>query len=227
MGTLDGPGIRYVLFLQGCPLRCPYCHNPEAHPLNGGVEYTLDEIERRVLGCKDYFGDNGGVTVSGGEVLSQAQFTAELFARLKKAKIHTAIDTSGIGNLEDAKRLLKVTDLVICDIKYPSDEGYIEKFGGTLSAVREFLDETEKFGNELWIRHVVVPGLTDGEETVREVIRIAMQYENLTKIELLPYSRLSVTKYEQMGLEYPLGDTPECSSELIEKLSELIPEKYR
>ena len=227
MGTLDGPGVRFVVFLQGCPLCCPYCHNPETRDPAGGEEISSEEVVERVLRCCEYFGDKGGVTISGGEPLLQADFAAEVFAALRRKGVHTALDTSGAGNMESAERLLRLTDLVLCDIKFTDDESYMKHCGVSLRQVREFLALTDQLGVELWVRHVVVPGITDSYGCVRAVTDIATEYSNLRKIELLPYSRLSVTKYEHLGIPYPMGNTPECSADTIRRLTELIPENFR
>lgn len=227
MGTLDGPGVRFVAFLQGCPLRCPYCHNPETGDPSGGEEYTAEEIVARAERCRDYFGETGGVTLSGGEPLMQAEFAFEVFSRLRDIGIHTALDTSGVGDMLSAERLIRVTDLVMCDIKFPTDSAYRAHCGASLDRVREFFHLTERLDTALWVRHVVVPGMTDADDSVRAVIDIASEYRNLRRIELLPYSRLSVAKYDQLGLPYPMGETPECGADVLQRLRHLIPDGLR
>lgn len=217
MGAVDGPGIRFVAFLQGCPLRCAYCHNPETWSIDGGDEYSASEVMKKALRCRPYFGESGGVTVSGGEPLLQSEFVAELFRRLKEAGIHTALDTSGVGNPDGAGEVLKHTDLVLCDLKFPTEEGYSQYCKGSLRQVLSFLELTEKRKIPLWIRHVVAPGLTDGEESIKEIARIARQYSNLQKIELLPFRKLCTVKYDAMGLPFHLADHSECSDEAIRR----------
>lgn len=217
MGAVDGPGLRYVAFMQGCPLRCVYCHNPETWALEGDV-YSLEEVSRRILRCRPYFGADGGVTVSGGEPLLQWRFVSELFRRLKKEEIHTALDTSGIGNAEGAEEVLGSTDLVICDLKFPSEEKYRKYCGGSLAKVLAFLELTEQMRIPLWIRHVVVPGLTDEEESLSGIAEIAKKYSNLRKFELLPFRKLCASKYEALGISFPLSEFEECQEGEINKL---------
>ena len=227
LGAVDGPGIRFVIFMQGCPLRCAYCHNPDTWNLRTGTQYTIEQVAGKVLRYRPYFGKSGGVTLSGGEALSQPEFAAALFKRLRAADIHTTLDTSGICDLQKAKPVLEYTDLVMCDIKFSSEEMYKNHSGGSLAAVRRFLSLTADFGIPLWVRHVVVPGLTDGEQNIQEIIRIACEYPNLKKIELLPFKKLCTSKYEELKMDFPLRDTEECSQEKIEELSELIPQELR
>lgn len=226
MGAVDGPGLRFVVFVQGCPLRCVYCHNPDTWDAASGAVYSTDEVVRRALRYRSYFAEEGGVTVSGGEALMQPEFVAELFEKLHAQGIHTALDTSGVGDLGKAREVLRHTDLVLCDIKFADEEAYRKNSGGSLQAVLKFLDLCEELGVPVWVRHVVVPGLTDGEEEICAVVELASRYGNLQKIELLPFRKLCVTKYDAMGIEFSLGDTPECSEERIEDLRKLIPEQY-
>ena len=229
MGAVDGPGLRYLVFLQGCPLRCRYCHNPDtwAFDAPSALRVPAEQVVKQALRYRTYFKNGGGVTVSGGEALCQWEFVAELFERLHAEGIHTALDTSGIGgglagdgSLRDcgARRVLEHTDLVICDIKFPTEELYREKCRGRLSEVLSFLKLTEEMGIPLWVRHVVVPGLTDGEENVRKVKELAKQFKNLEKIELLPFRKLCMAKYEELGIEFPLKDTEECTEGKIREL---------
>ena len=229
MGAVDGPGLRYLVFLQGCPLRCVYCHNPDtwAFDAPSALRVPAEQVVKQALRSRTYFKNGGGVTVSGGEALCQWEFVAELFERLHAEGIHTALDTSGIGgglagdgSLRDcgARRVLEHTDLVICDIKFPTEELYREKCRGRLSEVLSFLKLTEEMGIPLWVRHVVVPGLTDGEENVRKVKELAKQFKNLEKIELLPFRKLCMAKYEELGIEFPLKDTEECTEGKIREL---------
>ena len=229
MGAVDGPGLRYLVFLQGCPLRCAYCHNPDtwAFDAPSALRVPAEQVVKQALRYRTYFKNGGGVTVSGGEALCQWEFVAELFERLHAEGIHTALDTSGIGgglagdgSPRDcgARRVLEHTDLVICDIKFPTEELYREKCRGRLSEVLSFLKLTEEMNIPLWVRHVVVPGLTDGEENVRKVKELAKQFKNLEKIELLPFRKLCMAKYEELGIEFPLKDTEECTEGKIREL---------
>lgn len=221
MGTLDGPGLRYVIFMQGCPLRCVYCHNPETWETNG-QEYTVDDIMDRILRCKSYIWKNGGVTVSGGEPLMQSSFLIDLFRRLKKEGICTGLDTSGSILPKELDELLEFTDIVICDLKFSSKEDYIKYTGGDMDKVLKFLKMTEEKDIPLWIRHVVVPGITDSEENIRRIKKIAISFSNLEKIELLPFRKLCLPKYETMGLDFPLKETEECNNETIIKFKPIV-----
>ena len=234
MGAVDGPGIRYCIFLQGCPLRCMYCHNPDTwfyhdDPLSKAVEYTPEELVKKILRYKTYFTNGGGVTVSGGEPLVQAEFVADLFTLLNKEGIHTCLDTSGNypdggadEQYERINKLLSVTDLVICDIKFTTEKEYREYTGGSLEKVKSFLQMVSEQKVPLWIRHVVVPGYTDSEEEVRKMAELAHSFLTLEKIELLPFHKLCIPKYEALNIPFRCMDIPECSNETVKKLSEFI-----
>jgi len=214
MGAVDGPGIRFVVFMQGCPLRCGYCHNPDTWSLSGD-EYSVDDVYQRILRCRPYFGEDGGVTVSGGEPLLQWEFVSELLRRLKEEGVHTALDTSGAGSIHGAEKVLKYTDLVLCDLKFSKEEDYLQYCNGSLDQVLTFLKLTEQMKVPLWIRHVVVPGLTDSDESISQITGLAKQYANLCKFELLPFRKLCIAKYEAMGIAFPFADYEECSESLV------------
>lgn len=221
MGAVDGPGIRAVVFLQGCPLRCAYCHNPDTWDASEGEEVSSDFVSGKILRLKNFY-VKGGVTVSGGEPLLQGAFVNDLFKTMRMHGLHTALDTSGFGPDENIHLALKYTDLVLCDLKFPTESAYKAHTGGSLKQVLSFLDIVKQKEIPLWIRHVVVPGLTDSEENIREIARIAKSYKNLKKIELLPFKKMCVTKYESMGIPFPLINTPECAKERIEYLNTLL-----
>lgn len=233
MGAVDGPGLRFVVFLQGCPLRCIYCHNPDTWELGAQApssdckEYTVDEVVKKILRFRPYFQKNGGVTVSGGEALQQWEFVAALFQALKAEGIHTALDTSGTGSLKGAEEVLRYTDLVICDIKFPTEAQYKEHCRGSLAQVQKFLQLTCEMSVPLWVRHVVVPGMTDTDENIREIVAQARLYSNLERIELLPFQNLCVSKYENLNIPFPLADCPACPNATVERLQQWIPEKLR
>ena len=222
LGAVDGPGIRYVIFLQGCPYKCPYCHNPDTRPFSGGELYSVDELVKRVIRYKPYFGSVGGATVSGGEPLMQKEFVAELFERLHGIGINTALDTAGVRPDAMAERVLKSTDTVLCDIKFPTDVQYEQYVGQSLDAVKDFLSLCDSCGCDVIVRHVVVPGLTDSEESVKAVKTLANEVKNLKKIELLPFRKLCADKYNSLCIPFPLADVPECSEEKIENLKKLL-----
>ena len=209
-GTVDGPGIRYVVFLQGCPLRCQYCHNPDTWGA-GGKEYTAEQVVTQAMRYRNYFGANGGVTVTGGEPLLQIDFVIELFTLLKQKGMHTCVDTSGITFNEDSqssvdkhKALLAVTDLFLLDIKHIDDEACRKLTGqsnkNTL-AFAKFLSDNKK---PMWIRQVLVPNLTDGEEDLRKTRAFIDSLQTVERVEVLPYHTMGEVKYEKLGLEYPL-----------------------
>ena len=222
MGTVDGPGVRFVLFMQGCPLRCGYCHNPDTWDINGGEEVTNEEIVQKVLRYRRYFGKKGGITVSGGEPLLQAEFVRELFVLCKENGIHTALDTSGCIWNENVRDLLKVTDLCLLDYKMADDEKYREYIGCEIKTVELFMDKLQDMGIPTWIRHVVVKGITDTKEDIMAVNEFAKKHSVVEKIELLPFHKLCTGKYENMGIEFRFGDIDATSKECIEKLYKYI-----
>jgi pyruvate formate lyase activating enzyme len=214
LGAVDGPGLRSILFLQGCPLRCVYCHNPDTWALETAdtLHWSVEETVGKILRYRPYHGFEGGVTVSGGEPLLQATFVSSLFQSLRQEGIHTALDTSGIGDPNGADLVLPHTDLVLCDLKFSNETDYRSFCGGELDSVIKFLHKTKEYGISLWIRHVVVPGFTDSEGSKKEIERIAALFPNLERIEFLPYRRLGLEKYEAMGIRYPLDDVFPSSS---------------
>ena len=208
LGTVDGPGLRYVIFLQGCPLRCVYCHNPETWDPAGGREYAPEALVEKVLRCRAYFGEQGGVTVSGGEPLLQAPFVAELFRQLKEAGIHTALDTSGAGDLQQAAQVLDWTDLVLLDLKFPDEAGYRRYCRGSWAQTQAFAALAGEKHVPLWVRHVVVPGLNDSLEDLRAIKAQAESLPGFQKLEWLPFHNMCLEKYQQLGLPFPLEGTP-------------------
>ncbi len=222
LGAVDGPGIRLVVFMQGCPYSCPYCHNPDTRPFSGGTEYTVDEIVEKAKRYRTYFCEKGGVTVSGGEPLMQAEFVAELFEALHKNGITTAVDTAGVRVTDAVRRVLNNADTVLCDIKFPTDELYRQHIGTGIDTVLGFIEECNKTQADVVIRHVVVPGLTDSEDNIKQIAAIAKSVKNLSKIELLPFKKLCEQKYRELGLEFPLADTRECDADTIKELYKFI-----
>lgn len=226
MGAVDGPGLRYVVFMQGCPLRCAYCHNPDTWKFEAGEEFSPQEVAGKIRRYRPYLA-NGGVTVTGGEPLMQPEFTAELFRILKEEGFHTALDTSGIGNLQLAERVLAYTDLVLADVKFLTEEEYRRYCRADFREVTAFLDLTKKRGIPLWIRRVVVPGINDTEEHIKKLLDFLTEYPNVEKIELLPFRKLCLEKYDAMGIPFPLTDVPEMQECETEKLRDIIPGQYR
>ena len=222
LGAVDGPGLRFVVFMQGCPYTCPYCHNPDTKSYSGGEEYTVENVVKKALRFRPYFGEKGGVTLSGGEPLIQAEFAAQLFEALHKQGINTALDTAGAYPTQAVKAVLKHTDIVLCDIKFPTDEQYKKYIGTTLETTLAFIEACNQADTDIIIRHVVVPGLTDSVESVKAVAELARKAKKLKKIELLPFHKMCTEKYERLGLEFPLESTPECDTATIEKLKQYI-----
>ena len=218
LGTVDGPGLRYVIFLQGCPLRCVYCHNPETWDPAGGREYAPEELVEKVLRCRAYFGEQGGVTVSGGEPLLQAPFVAELFRQLKEAGIHTALDTSGAGDLKQAAQVLDWTDLVLLDLKFPDEAGYRRYCRGSWAQTQAFAALAGEKRVPLWVRHVVVPGLNDSLEDLRAIKAQAESLPGFQKLEWLPFHNMCLEKYQQLGLPFPLEGTPALEDQALAHL---------
>lgn len=218
LGAVDGPGVRCVVFMQGCPLRCIYCHNPDTWSVQGGTSTDSETLAQRVLRFRPYWKNGGGVTVSGGEPLMQADFVAELFARLHEEGVHTALDTSGVGDIASAQRVLRHTNLVICDIKFLTGADYRRYCRADMDRVEEFLQLTVRMNVPLWVRHVVVPGLTDAPEHIARVRDKAMSLPNLEKLEFLPFHKLCMEKYERMGIEFPLKDTPAMTDERLKSI---------
>lgn len=220
MGTLDGPGIRYVLFLQGCPFRCLFCHNPDTQKANDYVsEKTVDEIVEDVLKYKSFYDNSGGgVTVSGGEPLLQIPFLTEFFKKLKDKSVNTALDTCGHVVINDKlDELLKYTDLILLDIKHLDNEKHKVLTGQENKKVLEFLNHINALNKRIWIRQVLTPGYTTDDEYIKNLIKFLKKY-NIEKVELLPYHDMARSKYEKLGMEYPLGDTPAPSKETVEKI---------
>ena len=221
LGTLDGPGVRAVVFLSGCPLRCVYCHNPDTWDRESGEEWEACALAERLMRLYSYI-KNGGVTFSGGEPCMQARFLKEVAGHLKARGLHVALDTSGAVNNADTDALLNLVDLVLLDVKFTDENAYKLNTGTTLSRVLDFLDKLERLGKDVWIRHVVVPGLNDSEEDIRKLARLIVPYKCVKKTELLPFRKLCLEKYERLGIPFPLADTPEMGKDRITELEHLF-----
>ena len=227
-GTVDGPGIRFVVFLQGCPLRCQYCHNPDTWGA-GGTEYSVEEVVNRVVRYRNYFGETGGVTVTGGEPLLQIDFVTELFTALKAKGINTCVDTSGITFradnqtvVEKHKKLLEVADLFLLDIKHIDDEACKKLTGQSNQNTLAFAKFLSDNGKRMWIRQVLVPGITDGEESLRQTRQFIDGLQTVEKVEVLPYHTLGLAKYEKLGIEYPLKGLEAPSKEVVLRAKEIL-----
>lgn len=221
MGLVDGPGIRNVVFLQGCPLRCAFCHNPDTWDFNGGSEVSPQELLEKIIKFKPYFKNNGGVTFSGGEPLMQPKFLLEILKLCKENNIHTAIDTSGYYS-QDIEEILKYTDLVLLDIKHSNKEGFKELTGQPMDKLYNFITFLNKSNCKVWIRHVVVPGITDSNEHLKDLQKILKVIHNVDKIELLPYHTLGVHKYEGLDYEYRLKGVKPMDKEKVKRMEEKL-----
>lgn len=206
-GTVDGPGVRYVLFMQGCPIRCLYCHNPDTWDKTIGKEMTVDEVMAEYKRNKAFY-SKGGLTVTGGEPLLQIEFLTELFKRAKQDGVHTCIDTSGIvfdeKNIEEYDRLMEFTDLVMLDIKHIDKNEHKKLTGCDNKNVLEFARYLEKKNIPLWIRHVVVEGYTDKKEDLERLGEFIGALKNLKALDVIPYHTMGEAKYSELGIEYPL-----------------------
>ncbi len=219
MGTLDGPGVRFVIFAQGCPLRCKCCHNPDTWDIYGGKSYTPRELVTRALRFKEYFGEDGGVTLSGGEPLLQAAFVTDLFRRCHEAGLNTCLDTSGCILTPEVKGLLAVTDRVLLDIKYTTDEGYRENVGCGMATPLAFLDYLCEQNIPTTLRQVIIPTVNDTEAGVLALKALADTHPNVDKVELLPFRKICQVKYDTMGIPFPFAHIPEPTKEQMRRLS--------
>ena len=222
LGTLDGPGIRFVVFLQGCRLRCLYCHNPETWDLKGeSVEIFPQTLVEKVEKYKNYYGEDGGVTFSGGEPLLQPEFLLECLRLCKEKNIHTCLDTAGFG-FGDYEEILKLTDLVILDIKAVEDDEYTHITGQKMNKFFEFLEVSQKMNKKLWLRQVIVPGINDDKAHIEKLKQFASTIKNVEKIELLPYKQIGVHKYKTLNLKYRLEGVEELSQEKLDELNSYL-----
>ena len=224
-GTVDGPGVRMVVFFQGCPMRCQYCHNPDTWVFDGGSEYEAGEIIGKILRNMPFY-ETGGITASGGEPLVQIDFLTELFKTAKSHGIHTALDTSGITfNKDNTKKfdeLIKYCDLVMLDIKHVNEDEHIALTGHSNRCVFDFLDYLNKKCVKTRIRHVIIPEITYKRELLAKLGEHLRGYDNIEKIEVLPYHNLGVAKYENLHADYPLKDTPPLSREDAKNALDII-----
>ncbi len=222
LGALDGPGIRFVIFLQGCNLRCGCCHNPDTWDLSGGTAFTAEEIVKKALRYKEYFGKKGGITASGGEPLLQADFVKEVFSLCHKEGVNTCLDTSGSILNDGIKALLSETDRVLLDIKYTDDSLYREHVGCKMQPVLDFLNYLNTVNIPVTLRQVIIPTLNDNAENILRLKEIAGRFSCVDKIELLPFKKICQVKYDSLGIPFPFADIPEPSQDTISRLNELI-----
>ena len=215
-GTVDGPGVRYVVFFQGCPLRCKYCHNPDTWDFSGGKEVTAEELMKEYDSYKEFL-KSGGITATGGEPLAQPEFLAELFRMAKEKGVHTCLDTSaGVYSPENHQKIdevLKYTDLVMLDIKHIDSSEHKKLTGMGNDHILAFAEHIRDLGIPVWIRHVVVPGITDDHDELFRLGEFLSKLKNLKALDVLPYHDMAKPKYEKLGIEYPLPDTPPLSKD--------------
>lgn len=225
-GTVDGPGIRYILFMQGCPLRCKYCHNRDTWDTKGGTEYTTDEIISQALKYSSYMKfSGGGITVSGGEATLQPEFLTELFAKAKKNDIHTCLDTSGFVDIEKIDSVLDNTDLVLLDLKHMVEEKSKDLTGVGIEKTLKLAKHLDERNIPVWIRHVLVPGVTDDVENLEKLGQFVSTLNNVDRLELLPYHSMGVHKWESMGFDYELKNVEDATKEDVDKAAEIV-EKF-
>ncbi|MCC0672082.1 pyruvate formate lyase-activating protein [Clostridioides sp. ES-S-0145-01] len=222
-GTVDGPGIRYILFFQGCPLRCKYCHNRDTWDTKSGKEYTVDEIITDALKYTSFMKfSGGGITASGGESTLQPEFLSELFKKAKENNIHTCLDTSGFVDIETIDSVLDNTDLVLLDLKHMVEEKSIDLTGVGMDKALKLTKHLESRNIPVWIRHVLVPGITDDIDNLEKLGKFVATLKNVERFELLPYHSMGIHKWENLGIDYELKDVPDATKEDIKKASEII-----
>ena len=222
-GTVDGPGIRFVVFMQGCPLRCKYCHNPDTWEFNAGEERTALDLTNEIIRYKNYFGTKGGVTVSGGEPLMQIDFIIELLKLVKSYGINTAVDTSGFtfnANSEESVRkhqeLNKYVDLFLVDIKHIDDNKHKNLTGVSNTNTLNYCKWLDSQGKKMWIRHVLLDGYTNNDSDLTELSNFISGLKNVEKVEVLPYHTMGEVKYKKLGYDYPLvGVTPPTKESVL------------
>ena len=222
LGTVDGPGVRFVVFLKGCNLRCGCCHNPDTWERDGAARYSAEEIVHKAVRCKEYFGDTGGITLSGGEPLLQADFCRQVFALCHKQGIHTCLDTSGSVWNDSVKNLLAETDRILLDIKYTTDALYRAYVGCGLDAPLSFLSRVNELRIPVTLRQVIIPTLNDIAQNICELRKIADAHPCVDKIELLPFRKICQHKYDTLGIPFAFAHLPEPSMDTMTALNKML-----
>lgn len=222
-GTLDGPGIRYIVFFQGCPLRCKYCHNRDTWNTHGGKEYTVEELVDDIKKYIPFFkSSNGGLTISGGEPTLQNEFLKELLMAAKKENIHTALDTSGFVDIDTIDPILDYTDLVLLDIKHIDDLAFKELTGVSNDKTLKLAKHLSERNIPTWIRYVLVPGITDSERDIVELSKFINTLNNVKKVEILPYHIMGSYKWDELGIKNPLKDIEPASKDDVLKAATIF-----
>lgn len=225
-GTVDGPGIRFVVFMQGCPLRCEYCHNPDSWNPKDGKEITVDEVISEATKYKSYMRySNGGITISGGEPLMQPDFVKELLTRCKDENIHTVVDTSGYMKLDYVKDLINSTDLVLLDIKSYNDNVCTKLTGVSNKNTLELANYLSRINKPTWIRYVLVPGITDDMKDIEELAKFLSSMNNIEKVQILPFHKMGEYKWKELGFKYKLENVQPPSDEIIAETNKVF-DKY-
>lgn len=222
LGACDGPSLRSVIFLYGCPLRCDYCHNPETWTGGEYTEQSVDDLVAKIRRNKPYFKDGGGVTVSGGEPLLQQKQVISFFRKLKEEGVNTCMDTC--ASEEVSQELLDVTDLFLVDIKFLSGEEYAKHAGRDIfDSMHRFLEQTKEQKKPIWIRHVLYPGLTANEAYIKRLVEFTNQYPQIERIDLLPFKSICTTKYDTLGIKFPMEGVADVKADLAKQLKSLLP----
>lgn len=222
LGTLDGPGVRYVIFFQGCPMRCGYCHNPDTWDPKGGEPADSEEIIKKIIHYKPYFGTEGGVTFSGGEPLMQAEFLLDMLKKCRSNGINTAIDTNGFLLNDTVKSCLSICDLVILDVKHTDPKKHKELTGMELRNTIKFFKYLAEKNIPIWIRQVIIPGINDTEKDIIRLAELLKNIKSVKKVELLPYHKMGLAKWKRLKITCPLEDFPEPTPEKMQSLKELL-----
>ncbi len=224
-GLVDGPGIRVVVFFNGCKLRCKYCHNPEMWK-KAKNNYTPEELVEKIKRCKPYFNENGGVTFSGGEPLLHSNFIIETAKLLKKENIHIALDTSGVGN-GNYEQLLNNIDLILLDIKHTNPKEYKEITGIEMKEVENFIQIANKMNKKIWIRQVIIPNITDTKEYMIDLVNYLKKIKNIERVDFLPFHRLGREKYIALGIPYPYEEKKDMDKEKCKELYNFFLQKQK
>lgn len=227
-GSVDGPGVRFVIFVSGCPMRCQFCHNPDTWDMQAGEKKSADELLRQALRYRSYWKDGGGITVSGGEPLLQIDFLTELFRKAKEQEIHTTIDTSGAPFTREEpffgkfNELMKYTDLLLVDIKHIDEEQHQILTGRTNKNILDMAEYLSEIGKPVWIRHVLVPERSDYDEYLERLNRFIKTLNNVEKVEILPYHTLGEYKWKELGYDYPLAGIEPPAKERVENANRIL-----